>query len=68
MKLDSEEDGKVHDYRNTMITKELGLKTLRIKNEELENLNEVKEKISAILKAVILRDNTIAPPCPSADG
>jgi very-short-patch-repair endonuclease len=44
-------DGKVHeyqqyyDYQRDQVLKELGLKTLRIKNEELKNIEQVKQKI-----------------------
>lgn len=49
-------DGKIHeyqqyyDYRRDLILKELGLTTLRIKNEELKNIKHVKKKILECLK------------------
>lgn len=44
-------DGKVHnnhkyyDYYRDLVLKELGLSTLRVKNEELSNIEQVKAKI-----------------------
>ena len=55
-KLVIELDGKLHqyqkyyDYQRGLVLKELGLNTLRIKNEELENLDVVKAKILECLK------------------
>ena len=46
-------DGKIHDfqkekdYQRDLIIKGMGLEVLRIKNEELENIELVKEKIVA---------------------
>ena len=55
-KLVLELDGKVHDYqqeRDTerdMLMKSLGLRVLRIKNEELAELNIVKLKIQSAVE------------------
>ncbi len=52
-KLVIELDGKIHDfqkehdYNRDMILKEKGLRTMRIKNEELKNINEVLILISS---------------------
>ncbi len=51
-----EVDGKIHDYQKEhdenrdLIVKSLGLKVLRIKNEELENIEDVKLKILEVLR------------------
>ena len=48
-------DGKIHDYQKDrdaerdLIIKNLGLKILHIKNEELDNMNQVKLKIEDAL-------------------
>lgn len=50
-KLVIELDGKIHDYtkekdcRREMILKEKGIRILRFKNEEVKNIEKVKEKI-----------------------
>jgi very-short-patch-repair endonuclease len=50
-KLAIELDGKIHDYQvehdknREMILKNKGIKVYRIKNEELNNIENVKEKI-----------------------
>jgi very-short-patch-repair endonuclease len=54
-KLAIELDGKIHDYQvehdknREMILKGKSIKTLRIKNEELKNIENVKEKICLAL-------------------
>ena len=54
-KLVIELDGKVHDYLNEydsqrdLVLKELGLKVLRIRNEELFDMEEVLNKIIYVL-------------------
>jgi very-short-patch-repair endonuclease len=54
-KLAIELDGKIHDYQvehdknREMILKGKSIKILRIKNEELNNIENVKEKIYAAL-------------------
>ena len=54
-KLAVELDGKIHDYQvehdknREMILKGKSIKILRIKNEELKNIENVKEKIYAAL-------------------
>ncbi|MBI3500159.1 MAG: endonuclease domain-containing protein [Bacteroidetes bacterium] len=46
-----EVDGKIHDYQKDrdeqrdIVMREKGLNVLRFKNEELENIDEVKKKI-----------------------
>jgi len=48
-------DGSIHDYQvdydesRTMVLKQKGLKVLRIKNEELDDINKVIEKIHSHL-------------------
>ena len=52
-KLVVELDGKIHDYQKDydeqrdFIINEMGIKVLRIKNEEVKDIGEVKEKIKA---------------------
>jgi very-short-patch-repair endonuclease len=46
-----EESGKYDDYRDSELEK-LGMHILRIKNEELENMNEVLNKISTFLDQI----------------
>ncbi len=61
-KLVIELDGKVHDFQKDydeqrdLIIQEMGIKVLRINNEELENINKVREKIR---KHFISQSNTI---------
>ncbi len=61
-KLAIELDGKIHDYRKKqdknrdMILKEKGIKVLRIKNESVDNVEEVKAKILAVIF-----DSTLSP-------
>jgi len=49
-------DGKVHDYQQyydyqrDLVLQERGLTTLRIKNEELKNIEKVERKILAYLE------------------
>jgi very-short-patch-repair endonuclease len=49
-------DGKIHDYQlyydynRDLVLKKLGLLTLRIRNEELLNIDEVKRKILSFLE------------------
>lgn len=51
LKLVIELDGKVHDFQKEYdlnrdtVMKNLGLKVLRIKNEELQNIEAVKQKM-----------------------
>jgi len=58
-KLVVELDGKVHDYQKDRdehrdeILKALGLSILRIKNEELQNLEKVKMKIRESFKNLL---------------
>jgi very-short-patch-repair endonuclease len=55
-KLVIELDGKVHDYQQyydyqrDLVLQERGLTTLRIKNEELKNIEKVERKILAYLE------------------
>ncbi len=50
-KLVIELDGKVHDFQKDydeqrdLIIQEMGIKVLRINNEELEDINKIREKI-----------------------
>jgi len=52
-KLVVELDGKIHDYQKDydeqrdFIINEMGIKVLRIKNEEVKDIEKVKEKIKA---------------------
>ena len=54
-KLAIEIDGKIHDYQveqdknREMILKDKGIKVLRIKNEEINNIEVVKGKICIAL-------------------
>jgi len=54
-KLIVEVDGPIHkyqkykDHQRDLVLKELGLRTLRIKNEELRDLKTVREKILSAL-------------------
>jgi len=55
-KLVIELDGRIHkfqqyhDYQRDVVLRNLGLKTLRISNEELDDMEAVKEKILNELK------------------
>ncbi|HUI29675.1 MAG TPA: endonuclease domain-containing protein [Candidatus Acidoferrales bacterium] len=48
-------DGKIHDYQKDrdaereLIIRSLGLRTLHIKNEELDNIEQVKQRIENAL-------------------
>lgn len=54
-KLVIELDGKIHDYQKDhdaerdLIMRNLGLKILRIKNEELDEMEQIKSKIESAL-------------------
>ncbi len=49
-------DGKIHDYQQyydynrDLVLKEFGLSTLRIKNEDLKDIEKVKRKILAFIE------------------
>jgi very-short-patch-repair endonuclease len=57
-------DGPIHDYQQEkdynrdLVLKELGLKVIRIRNEELKDIRKVKDKI---LKSL----NILSPASPS---
>lgn len=58
LKLVFEVDGKIHDYQKyydeerDKVIRELGLKVLRIKNEETKNLNHVGMKILVTINKI----------------
>ncbi len=55
-KLVIELDGKIHDFQKEydnqrdLVMKQLGVNVLRIKNEELKNMNKVLDNIKSVLR------------------